>query len=207
MIEKDLEHLWQIEVHCQMCIEAIAYFFASSGKDSNNLWAFTHNCYAETAIIHWCKIFGSHNSEPTHFKFFFENRCFHLDNEKVITIESVRERLRNSCNLNDNQYNVFWKKVKGVRDTFFVHNEFSKQHQPSLPDLNILKKTCLEMREIIYSVLSVEDCPEAPDFFKDFWDLVQWNKNPKYLKDLKFDCKTLEQAITSSKKTEQINKL
>jgi len=195
MTLKDLELLWQIEVHCERCIRACAYFFAVSGSDSSNLWSFTQNCYAETAIIHWCKTFGSHSSEPTHFKHFFENRCFHAGDGTAITLDTVRKRLRHASGLDDNQYTDFWKGVKDGRDTFFVHNEFSKQNHPSFPDLNIVQQTCLEMREIIHAVLSGEDCSEDSDFFQNFCDLVQWNRNPKYLRDIEKDCKALTRAI------------
>ena len=82
---KDLNLLWQIELHCERCMRACAYFLAVRGSNCSNLWSFTQNCYAEAAIIHWCNIFGSHSSEPTHFKFFFEDKCtlqLHKKSEK-----------------------------------------------------------------------------------------------------------------------------
>jgi hypothetical protein len=85
--------------------------------------------------------------------------------------------------------------VKDGRDTFFVHNEFSKENRPSFPDLNILQKTCLEMREIIFEVLSSDNSLEDPDFYKNFLDLAQWNRNPKYLGELEQDCMVMSKAI------------
>jgi len=191
MTLKDLNLLWQIELHCERCIRACAYFFAVSGSNSSNLLSFTQNCYAEAAIIHWCKIFGSHSSEPTHFKFFFENKYIQLDGGTSIDLNSVRQRLCDACGLDENQYKAFWTNVKDGRDTFFVHNEFSKENQLSFPDLNLLQKTCLEMREIIFAVLSSDDCSEDPEFYKNFLDLAQWHRNSKYLRDLERDCSEL----------------
>lgn len=127
MTLQELKLLWQIESHCERCIRACAYFFAVSDSNSKNLWSFTQNCYAEAAIIHWCKIFGSHSSEPTHFKVFFETKCIPISDGTTIDTNSVRKRFRDACGLNEDQYKAFWKDVKDGRDTFFVHNEFSKK--------------------------------------------------------------------------------
>lgn len=196
MTLEDLKLLWQIELHCERCIRACAYSFEVSGSNSSKLWSFTQNCYAEAAIIHWCKIFGSHSSEPTHFKMFFEKKCIQLNDGTSINLNSVRERLRNACGLDEDQYKAFWKNVKDGRDTFFVHNEFSKENRPSFPDLNVLQKTCLEMREIIFAVLSSDDCSEDIEFYKNFLDLAQWHRNLKYLRDLEQDCKILNKVIS-----------
>ncbi len=171
------------------------YFFAASGSKNSKLWSFTQNCYAESAIIHWCKIFGAY-SEPTHYTSFFDNKCFNLKDGTTIDLNSVKERLRDACGLENTQYEVFWKEVKDGRDSFFfVHNEFSKEKSPSFPNLSILKKTCLEMREIIFTVLSSDSCSDDPDFFKSFFDLTQWNRNEKYLRDLEHECNALCKAI------------
>ena len=195
MTLKELKLLWQIELHCERCIRACTYFFAVSGSNSSNLWSFTQNCYAEAAIIHWCKIFGSRTSEPTHFNNFFENKCFYAGNGAAIDLNSARKRLRDACGLDEDQYSAFWKGVKDGRDSFFVHNEFSKEDRSSFPDLNVLQQTCLEMREIIYAVLSSDNCSEDSEFFQNFLDLVQRNRNQKYLRDLEQDCKALIKAI------------
>lgn len=195
MTLKELKLLWQIELHCERCIRACAYFFAVSGSNSGNLWSFTQNCYAEAAIIHWCKIFGSHTSEPTHFKNFFEGRCFYAGDGAAIDLNSVRKRLRDACGLDEDQYSAFWKEVKDGRDSFFVHNEFSKENRPTFPDLDILQKTCLEMREVIHDVLSPDNCLDDSIFFQNFLSLVQWNRNQKYLQDLESDCEALIKAI------------
>jgi hypothetical protein len=194
MTLQELKFLWQIELHCERCIRACMYFFAASGAENSKLWSFTQNCYAESAIIHWCKIFGAY-SEPTHYTSFFNNKCFNLNDETTIDLSSVKKRLRDACGLEKDQYEVFWKGVKDGRDSFFVHNEFSKENRPSFPDLSVLQKTCLEMREIIFDVLSYDSCLDDPEFFKNFFDLTQWNRNNKYLRDLKNDCSALSKAI------------
>jgi hypothetical protein len=197
MTKKDLELLWQIEQHCERCIRAGTYFVAASDKDSGNLWSFTQNCYAETTIIHWCKIFGSYGSEPTHFKHFFEKRRFHISDGTIITLDTVRKRLRDASGLDDCRYMDFWKGVIDGRNMFFVHNEFSKKNRLLFPNLNVMQQTCLEMREIIRDVLSGEDCSEDSEFFQKFRDLVQWNRNSKYLRDLEKDCEALTRAINA----------
>lgn len=51
------------------------------------------------------------------------------------------------------------------------------------------------MREIIFAVLSSDNCSEDTEFFNNFLDLAQWNRNPKYMRELEQDCMVLRKAI------------
>jgi hypothetical protein len=51
------------------------------------------------------------------------------------------------------------------------------------------------MREIIFAVLSSDSCSEDAEYFKNFLDLAQFNRNPKYLREIEQDCIVLSKAI------------
>ena len=192
---QDLDLLYQIEVHSEKCIRACLYAEATSGTD-NKMWAFTQNCFVESAILHWVKIFGS-RKEPTHYTQFFNGKCFSMADGTYLTVELVRGRFCNSAGMSEDEYLSFWKNLKKGRDQYFVHNEFTASSSAQSPDLDLLKKMPLEMRSIIYEVISQEDS-EDKEKYKLFKELVQWNKNSKYLMDLNNDCGRFKQ-ITNIK--------
>src|SRR5208283_1660157 len=88
---QDLTLLYQIEVHCELCIRACVYARALSGS-KRPMWVFTHNCFAEAAILHWCKVFGS-RKEPTHYSHFFQGKCFSMPDCSKLTCDDVGKRL------------------------------------------------------------------------------------------------------------------
>jgi hypothetical protein len=197
---QDLDLLFQIEIHAQKCIRAVMYAEAVSGTETN-MWAFAQNCFAESAILHWCKIFGSHK-EPTHYKRFFNGNCFKMTNGTHLTVEPIRGRFCKSAGISEDEYLSIWENIKEGRDKFFVHNEFTVSSRPKLPDLELLKKMALEMRDIIHDIISQEDSEDS-EKHKLFKDIVQWNKNHNYLKTLQNDCGYFKKAV--SIKTEAEN--
>lgn len=194
----DLNLLYQIEVHCEKCIRACVYADAVGGTD-DNMWAFTQNCFAEASILHWCRVFGS-RGEPTHFTHFFGGKCFGKQDGSRLTLENVRVRLYRAAHMSEADYLAFWKNVKKGRDKYFVHDEFSVAHRGQFPDLDVFKRTALEMREVIHEVVSQEQS-EDPNKHKRFCELVQWHRNSKYLQDLKDDARRFKNLMTSGQET------
>ena len=66
----------------------------------------------------------------------------------------------------------------------------------------LLKKMALEMRDIICEVISQEDS-EDTEKYKLFKELVQWNKNCKYLGDLHNDCSRFKEIANVKTESEQ----
>lgn len=195
-----LNLLFQIEIHAQKCIRAVMYAHAVSQTETN-MWAFTQNCFAETAIIHWCKIFGSRN-EPTHYTIFFNGECVELQDGTRITSDFVRNRFCKSAGISEREYSDIWENIKTGRDKFFVHNEFTESSRPHLPDLDFLKEMALEIRNIIHDIISQSNS-EDEEFHRNFRDMVQWNKNNLYLNELQSDCGLFQNAISKTTNSEQ----
>jgi hypothetical protein len=188
----DLSLLYQIELHCEKCICACLYFEAVSGTD-DKMWAFAQNCFGESAILHWSKSFAS-RKEPTHFTRFFVEKLFKMPDGSALTLEIVRSKLYAAAMMSADEYLAFWKNLKRGRDKYFVHNDFSATLRPHFPDLDVLKKVALEMRNVIYEVIVNEESEDV-ERHKDFKDLVEWNRNDKYLRDLEKDCQRLKQMM------------
>jgi len=192
---QDLKLLYQIEVHCEKCIRACVYADVASGS-SVNMWAFTQNCFAEAAILHWCKVFGS-RKEPTHYTLFFKGKCIPMPDGSRLTVDEVRVRLCSAAKMTADEYLKFWKNLKKGRDKYFVHNEFSMPKRGNFPDLEVLKRVALEMRNLIHDVVSHEESEDG-EKHKHFRELVEWHRNSKYLQDLESDCARFKSVMETN---------
>ena len=200
--KKDLILLYQIEVHCEKCIRACVYADVVIGS-TDNMWTFTQNCYSESAILHWCKVFGSYK-EPTHYTHFFKGKCFSLLDGSHLTEDHVRKRIHLAANMKADEYDLFWKNLKKGRDQYFVHNDFGVLSRPTFPDTGILKAVALEMRDVIHDVVSNEESADA-ETLKLFRNLVQWNRNRKYLQELASDCARFKSLLVTEAEAEPVN--
>lgn len=196
---KDLTLLNQIEIHCEKCIRACVYAEAVNGG-SINMWAFSQNCFAEAAILHWCKVFGS-NYEPTHYSKYFKDNCISMPDGSKLTIDLVRSRLYSAANMTEDEYKIFWKNLKIGRDKYFVHNEFSIQMRGKFPDTDVLKRVAIEMRDVIYDVVSNMKS-EDPERHRRFQAFLFVNQNNKYLQDLESDRAQFKSMMKANTGTE-----
>ena len=188
----DLSLLCQIELNCKKCIRACLYFDAVSGSD-DNMWAFAQNCFGESAILHWSKSFASWK-EPTHFTRFFAGKSFKMPDGLTLTLEIVRSRLYAAAMMSADEYFACWKNLKRGRDKYFVHSDFSTAGRLHFPGLDVLRRVALEMRNMIHDVI-VNAESEDVERHKTFKDLVQWNRNDKYLRDIEEDCQRLKRMM------------
>ena len=183
-----LDLIWNIEVACQRCIRAAYYFNVISGSQ-HNLWAFTQNCYGGIFVIHWCQILGS-RSEPTHYSKLFEPGP--LSN---FTKEQVSSRLHASVGMTEDQYKNFWLSAKDARDKFLVHNEFSSSDRPVFPDLDQMVDVCLEMRKIIFEIISSQSSEDSI-YQKDIRHFISYYTNEKLVSEIRNDLPDFEQALS-----------
>jgi hypothetical protein len=58
------------------------------------------------------------------------------------------------------------------------------------------------MRDVIHEVVSQEQA-EDPQMNKRFRELVQWHRNPKYLRDLDEDARRFKQLMAKTEDAEQ----
>lgn len=182
-----LDLIWNIEVVCQRCIRASHYFNVVSGIQ-RNLWVFTQNCYGGICVVHWCQVFGS-RGEPTHYSLIFESGPL-----SKISKEEVSARLCASVGMSDDQYKEFWQGAKDARDRFFIHNEFNSSDCPLFPDLDKMADVSLEMRKILFEIISSESS-ENSIYQDDIRQFISYHTNDKFVSDIKDDLPDLKKAL------------
>jgi hypothetical protein len=191
-----LELLWNIEIGCRRCIRSASYFKTVSGTNLN-LWAFTQNCFGGICVIHWCQIFGS-RSEPTHYSKLFDDVA-----GVPFSKDKISDRLRNSVEMTEIEYQKFWEEVKRARDGFLVHNEFGTADRPVFPDLDCIVSICLEMRNIILEIVNACQS-EDPKYQQDIKHFMTHYTNDTFLSEIKKDLPKLSNAVLMKKElTEQ----
>jgi hypothetical protein len=189
MLTKDqLDYLWSIEVACQRSIRAAKYFVSVSHSTAK-VWSFTQNCYGAICIIHWCQVFGGY-SEPTHYSQIFAHGMV-----AQMTKDTVAERLRASIGMNKRQYRSFWKGVTDARNKYFVHYEFGARDRPTFPDIDLLLKTCLEMRDVLREILAQETAQETKEL-DDLKRFTSYHSNIRYLSEIQGSAKALEYVVS-----------
>lgn len=149
LTNEQLDLLWNIEIACQRCIRAASHFEVASNSKSE-LWSFTQNCYGAMTVIHWCQIFGAYD-EPTHFSSLFKNGAL-----GGMLKEHVSNRLCAYVRMSQEAYSLLHKEATDARNKYFVHNEYNNKVRIVFPDLVILKRLCLEMRDIIREIVAAE---------------------------------------------------
>ena len=161
---KGMKWIWSAENIIQNCVRAIEYANAVQGNSADQ-WKFTRNCYIESAIINWWKIFGSCGESTNYTRFFGENIKLSTSTIPNLTSIDVLSRLINSVGLNEDDYNEFHVVVKKARNKFFAHFDLTKT--VIVPDIEKMKLVCLEMRNILKEVVTVEKLDASCDAEKE----------------------------------------
>lgn len=155
-----MEWIWSAENIIQNSVRAIEYANTVQGNTADQ-WKFTRNCYIESAIINWWKIFGSCSESTNYTRFFGENTKLSTTTIPSLTSNDVLIRLINSVGLNEDDYNEFHVEVKKARNKFFAHFDLTKT--VILPDIEKMKLVCLEMRNILKEVVKTEKLEASCD--------------------------------------------
>lgn len=82
----------------------------------NAFWTFTIDAHLLRATINWCMVFGSDQSNPTHWK-----RLSITDSEALN--QSFRDGLFDATDLNQDTWLKYWKDMTDFRNKFAVHRE------------------------------------------------------------------------------------
>lgn len=182
--ERGLDLIWNIDVLCRRCVRAARYSQALTGRPIARRWKYAQNFFAAYAVVSWCKVFGS-SSERTHYSNLWANSASRDRDE-------ARRRLQQAVAMTDEEYNRFWQDVKAARDGFFAHNDFDEP-SPQFPDVNNLEQVCLEMRSILFEVLSgcTSECPEIERNIRDWF---RYHTNSDFLRELEHDLPHIERA-------------
>ena len=195
LTKRQLELLWHINGSCIRCIKAAKYFDVVSGKGSN-LWKFTQNCYGGICVIYWCQVFGS-QSEPTHYSHLYDNGAI-----ASISKDDVKAKLRESTGKTLDEYTELWKSVKNARDKFLVHYDFNTSDNPEFPDLKLLVKICLEMRNIILKIITSEKSVDI-NYQMNFKHHFSKYTNERLVFEIDKESHRLENAVKCKQTTKQ----
>jgi hypothetical protein len=187
LTNEQLDLLWNIEIACQRCIRAASHFEVASNSKSD-LWSFTQNCYGAMTVIHWCQIFGAYD-EPTHFSSLFKNGAL-----GGMLKEHVSNRLCAYVRMSQAEYNIFHKATTDARNKYFVHNEFKSELHLVFPDLDILKRLCLEMRNIIREIV-VAESSENPVIHSAISESVSFLTNDRLLDEIQVEAGKIETIL------------
>ena len=150
---KGIKWIWATEHIMQNCLRSIEYANAVEDLEIEQ-WIFTRNCYIETIIINWWKIFGTCNESTNYTKFFGENQKLCSTTIPNLTSCKVLIRIINSTGLSEERYNTFHTITKKARNKFFAHYDLTKIVE--VPDIEQMKSTCLEMRNILKEVVQTQ---------------------------------------------------
>jgi hypothetical protein len=82
----------------------------------NEFWTLTIDAHLLRATINWCMVFGSHKSEPTHWKKLFATRS-------DADYENFRKGLLTAIGVDEDTWDQYWKSMKDFRDKYAVHRE------------------------------------------------------------------------------------
>jgi hypothetical protein len=83
----------------------------------NEFWTLTIDAHLLRATIDWCMVFGSDNSNPTHWK-----RLSMSDSE--VLNRSFREGLFKATGLDPNTWRQYWESMTDFRNRYAAHREF-----------------------------------------------------------------------------------
>jgi len=89
--------------------------YSESGLKSE-FWKYTIDSHLLQAAIKWCKVFGSHSHNETHWK------KLNPDDEKEIR-DCFIDSLNKSQGIDLKQWEVYWKEMTDFRNKYVAHTE------------------------------------------------------------------------------------
>ena len=125
--EKSSDHIFRL---IYVVRNAANYRSLLKYKDDlkQNYWILIFNNFFDSAILEWCKVFGTDN-EPTHWKTLVSNH------------DSFRKGMLNRLGLDESKWKTYWTEVRDYRNNIITHFQKTPKvkHYPSLE--NILSST------------------------------------------------------------------
>jgi hypothetical protein len=153
MLNKEtLKLINQIEEVAYRCVIDEHYFEMVTANTEKDFWHVVQNALGDGVCIYWCHLFGS-NKDNLHYSKLF-NRPDVLAVGKKYSRASVKKRILDAVNYDDEQYEKFWKEVKDCRDKFVAHRENGAVG--IFPHINICRLMAEELRTILSEL--IEEC-------------------------------------------------
>ncbi len=107
--EKSSEHVFRL---LYVVRNAANYRSLMKHKDDFNqdYWILVFNNFYDTAILEWCKVFGTDN-EPTHWKTLVDDH------------ESFRKSLLDCIGIDEPDWKSYWQQVRDYRNNLITHHQ------------------------------------------------------------------------------------
>lgn len=190
-----LKRLWIINTLCLKCIRA-AHYFVPVSCSNDRLWSFTQNCYGEVCVVQWCKLFGN-SSEKTHYSQLFKGLGGH-----PMCKAQATNRICKAAEMDEQQYSDFGKDVKRARDKYFAHSDFTEDDPIIFPNPERLKETCLELRRILYEIVTAQESAD-PKYQKDIQRDMERVTNDAFLRLVLEDAQKLKSLVSGRQKDQR----
>lgn len=87
-------------------------------RQQNEFWTLTIDAHLLRATIDWCMVFGSDNSNPTHWK-----QLSITDSEQLC--KSFREGLFKTTGLDRDSWRQYWESMTDFRNKYAAHRELA----------------------------------------------------------------------------------
>ncbi len=87
----------------------------------------TLHAYYYLIISHWCKIFGSENSEPSHYLKLIKRKSISVALKQVgiaLDKDNLKKELLKRANLNEEDFDKYRKDVLHYRNKYSTHKEY-----------------------------------------------------------------------------------
>ncbi|KXG42691.1 hypothetical protein [Tepidibacillus decaturensis] len=129
---------------------------------STDFWIFTMNAHLLQAAICWCMVFGSDRSNPIHWKNLNINEKDNLSNW-------FRSELTEYLNIDEEEWESYWKSMVTFRNRFVAHRELT--FQDPVPYFETAYKVALFydqwVRKIVYpDLFDLIDLEEVANKFR-----------------------------------------
>lgn len=120
-----------------------------------NFWRVLHGNLLDTAVIEWCKLFGSDDEE--HQKTHWKNVIADADKD------AFREELYRTMGIDRAAYQAYWRDIKNYRDQHAAHRDFRKADVANYPKLDLALESCRVYYRHVIAKLREKGVDRYPD--------------------------------------------
>jgi len=136
-------------------------------NQKKTFWIYTSNAHLMQCFNHWCMVFGSYDTNQTHWK----KLKFNIDKDTGGFLSILLKGL----NMSENEWRVVWDDITGFRNSYTAHRDIVDDRGP-VPYLDhAYKSVCIYYNWLVEKVyLATEvrmDCLE--DFIEEHTESIR----------------------------------
>jgi hypothetical protein len=115
----------------------------------NDFWYITIEAHLFAATMNWCKVFGSDDCNPTHWKKLSENQ-----------LERFRKGLFQETGLDEKRWHLYWTSMTDFRNKFVAHREL--HFEPTPPNFDTALAAAYYYDEWVRKIISPDTINDPP---------------------------------------------